>query len=514
MSMGVKKRLTPGQLLASRSRLGRDPAAAGEGWRALSALYTEIAARRTQRLSTACVIAPDATGGLAPGLWNLLDDCIRLDGNYLPEAPDELNPADNFDHHKALSAMHGVFSHECGHAVHSLHEMPDEKLPRAVLDAMSLLEEIRMEAHTVAERPSDAPFMRAAAKHIILEDQKFILSAMTRVSACASAATLIEGRVLAGTLQQSDAAPITQIADALIPEPTRSDLRQLWRDVIAIDDDDMAGMEQAARRFLDLLPEEAQVGMTIIVCDCDCHKQGQQGKGASGGEQGNKDSEGSSGGQKGSHDGCGCQSNACDCDCHKKEKGASGEKTGRQAGDAAEGEDREQKDSKEHKQTDGKAPDLDGPIPPPAPEQEDGPQGGPACGANRSKVSGGQGRCDAEEGPENNNSGASGSGGSNGPTDDDSGEPKVGAAGAPGGQGSGQPSGEAQNESDKSSEGQSDSDKSPDSAQSDSGCCPDCGCPTQSKDKATLVVPTVAAPDRDRIRGRVRVMVRVRDRAA
>jgi Mg-chelatase subunit ChlD len=259
-TMQAGKRITPGQLLRQRSRRGIDPAKAGEGWRALSALYTELGQARSGRLDLFCSVAPDATGGIAPGLYDPRRARIELDGNILPGPPDTLDPRTENSHHAALCALHGVFVHELGHACHSRFLPVD--FPEELRAAVALLEEIRMEARVIERRPTDACFLRASAKHLIATEEKRVELASSDEAGIAAALTLIEGRVLAGSLQAADAQPIVELA-ASIPGWTpelHEAFRRVWQDACAVADGDADGLTACARRYLELLPPEQRNG--------------------------------------------------------------------------------------------------------------------------------------------------------------------------------------------------------------------------------------------------------------
>jgi hypothetical protein len=257
--------------LKVRSQRGVDPARAGEGWRALSAYYTELAERRTGRLDITCLVAPNATGGLAPGTWSTLTARIELDGLILPDTPDELDPRGDATHKRALSALHGVFSHECGHAVHSL-QIPRD-YPEDVREEVSLLEEIRMEAHTVSRRPHDARFLRAAADLILLEGRDKVAAAEADERACADSLTLTQGRVLAGSLTEDDVEAVVELASSLIPKEKHRKLARIWQDAIAVPDGDLDSLATVARRYKELFPPTGGVSKELVQALCEAIEQ-------------------------------------------------------------------------------------------------------------------------------------------------------------------------------------------------------------------------------------------------
>lgn len=254
------RRRTPGQLLKVRAQHGVDPAKAGEGWRSISALYTDLAEIRTGRMDVFCTVAPNATGGLAPGTFDPRTARILLDGLILPASPELLEPATNDSHHKALSALHGVFTHEAGHAAHSVGSPLD--YPEDVRDEMVLLEEIRMEAATVRRRAADARFLRACATFLIIGDKSKVELAAYPLAAQAGALTLMEGRVFAGSLETDDVNELVDfcVANGAVTAAIHTQLQAIWQDTVLIADGDFGALEAAARRYQALIPPEDDGG--------------------------------------------------------------------------------------------------------------------------------------------------------------------------------------------------------------------------------------------------------------
>lgn len=248
------KKLTPGQLLSMRKLAETDPSAAGPGWRALSESYTAVAASRTDTPQTV-IVSPGAGMG-HPGFWAAAAAKISIEGNLLPCDPRELKPATDREHFAAMAVAHGVLIHEAGHAAHSPNEMIDTGDAK-VDQALTLLEEIRMEAQVVRNRPSDARWLRASAKELILDE----LEAKGGVKSAAgafNAAVLLEGRVNAGSLKSSDLSKLLPQIDAELGSSTHQQLQKLLASAVNIADDDAEGQIAMAKQLAALMPDEGQ----------------------------------------------------------------------------------------------------------------------------------------------------------------------------------------------------------------------------------------------------------------
>lgn len=248
---------SPAAMLRSRmSGSNLDPAAAGPGWHALSEWFSEVAERKAGRDDLTVICAPAAPQG-PPGWYQPATGRIALDGEILPVAPEDIDTTDP-DHFGPLAALHGVFVHECGHATHTLGTPAD--WPRDLARTMALLEEIRMEAQVVSRAAGDARWLRAAANHLLLDAESLAHVADSPLDAAAQVATLIEGRVVAGSLADSDAEPLTAILDETIPADVRAGLRDLWQDVINVADGDNLALAGCAKRYQALVPPDEQEG--------------------------------------------------------------------------------------------------------------------------------------------------------------------------------------------------------------------------------------------------------------
>jgi len=264
---GTRRRLTSsgsktavGALLRKRAAMTVSPAAAGPGWRALSTHYSKLAEARSTRDDLNVVIAPGITAFTAserkgkkkpaPGYYMPATARIALDGNILPVPPEKLDMSD-MEHFRALAALQGVFVHEVGHADHtdSMRAAHRSKFGQAV----TLLEEIRMEARRIEDRPADAKWLRAASRRLILDEMDEDPKSKW---AAAHTAVLTEGRVAAGSLNASDVEDVTEVLEEIFDADELDELRSIMLDATAIEDGDTDGMIAVAERLTLLFPPE------------------------------------------------------------------------------------------------------------------------------------------------------------------------------------------------------------------------------------------------------------------
>jgi hypothetical protein len=254
--------LSPGELLKVRQIANADPANTSPAWRTLSEAQTKIAQTKTDALGLTVATAPDATKialneeNPPPGFYAPAAARIVLEGNLLPVEPDKLRPTEDQDHLKALSVLHGVLIHECGHFSHT--EIDHDRLSeesQEVQQAAILLEEIRMEAQVVKNNSSDACFLRSSAKELIMTDAQ-----LESEHGAISAGVLIEGRVQAGSLQASDVTQVIDEIDNLLDADTVTELKKITKRTVKIADGDIESLIRAAKRLAKLFPKDGSGG--------------------------------------------------------------------------------------------------------------------------------------------------------------------------------------------------------------------------------------------------------------
>jgi hypothetical protein len=167
-------------------------------WLRLSAAFTDAVADLTDREDLTVQCAPGLGQG-APGCFVPALATIELDGAHLghkPETCDPTRPADR----ARYAALWGVLVHEAAHATHTRWE-PPTGAPAAAIDAALALEESRIEAAQVRRRPTDRPWLRASATHLILNDF------FTPTASAPAASTGTSGPAAAGAGAPSGSAP-------------------------------------------------------------------------------------------------------------------------------------------------------------------------------------------------------------------------------------------------------------------------------------------------------------------
>lgn len=255
-------KLSPGAMLQLRQMSRVDPSKAGPAWRALSEAQTAVVAERTGGLPYTVVTGPGVTGPDGPpGLCAPKAARVMLDGEMLPVSPDRLDPWTDPDHMTALSKMHGVLIHEAGHASHTPEdraELQDED--PGVIDAVTLLEEIRMEAQVIRNRPSDSRWLRVASHEILLRDRDIASD-----NAAFAAVVLVEGRVHAGTLRPEDVEEVAKATSALLDPGDRKKILDICERSTRVADDDLPGLIALGRELAALRPENPSGGAEAIL---------------------------------------------------------------------------------------------------------------------------------------------------------------------------------------------------------------------------------------------------------
>ncbi|WP_194925817.1 VWA domain-containing protein [Catenulispora pinisilvae] len=180
--------------------------------------------------------------------------------------PATLRPSRPNDRYRYPAAF-GSLVHEAAHAAHSTWVPADVtgRAQPAVIDAADLLDEARIEAAHLRHRPDDELWLRAAVTTIVWPE----LSAegITSRRAAAQAAALVLARRDAGVLYTREVAPIREAVQAILGAHTLSQLEEIWRRVLVLADDDVAGILAAGEAWCrtvgtDTKPEGAPGGGT------------------------------------------------------------------------------------------------------------------------------------------------------------------------------------------------------------------------------------------------------------
>lgn len=126
----------------------------------------------------------------------------------------------------------GAIFHEALHARYSRYDLlkisEDPEVSRNVFDALTLLEETRIEALGVENYPNNRVFLRACAMDIILEDIKSSLAEATTTRSMGRMAGLVMARVDAGSLDAEDVYEIKDLLLTFFGTEVYAQLRDVW----------------------------------------------------------------------------------------------------------------------------------------------------------------------------------------------------------------------------------------------------------------------------------------------
>jgi hypothetical protein len=126
----------------------------------------------------------------------------------------------------------GAIFHEALHARYSRYDLlkisEDKEVSRNVFDALTLLEETRIEALGVDNFPNNRVFLRACAMDIILEDIKSSLAETTTTRSMGRMAGLVLARVDAGSLDADDVLEVKELLLNFFGTEVLAQLRDVW----------------------------------------------------------------------------------------------------------------------------------------------------------------------------------------------------------------------------------------------------------------------------------------------
>ena len=126
----------------------------------------------------------------------------------------------------------GAIFHEALHARYSRYDLlkisEDKEVSRNVFDALTLLEETRIEALGVENYPNNRVFLRACAMDIILEDIKSSLAETTTTRSMGRMAGLVLARVDAGSLDADDVLEVKELLLNFFGTEVLAQLRDVW----------------------------------------------------------------------------------------------------------------------------------------------------------------------------------------------------------------------------------------------------------------------------------------------
>jgi hypothetical protein len=124
----------------------------------------------------------------------------------------------------------GAIFHEALHARYSRYDLlkAHEDLSKNELQALTILEETRIEALGVENFPANRVFLRACAMDIILDDIRDHLEENTTTRAMAQMAALVCARIDAGSLDAEDALDVQGMVSDFFGATRYAQLRDIW----------------------------------------------------------------------------------------------------------------------------------------------------------------------------------------------------------------------------------------------------------------------------------------------
>jgi hypothetical protein len=211
-------------------------------------------------------------------VWVTVNGSVALDDDTHPDDVDPLTVSGRRRHPVII----GMTAHEAGHARCTRWDVWPDTAGRAVLRAAILLEEPRIEARHLQERPSDRVFLRASARHIVMPAQANTGVVEDRWQA-ATGTALILGRVAAGVLTADEAEPVRKSAETVLGASDLAVLTSLLQETLELADGDPDGLLDIARRWVEVIGADEDQDLPGIGCaagdpaEADHQNQGDQG---------------------------------------------------------------------------------------------------------------------------------------------------------------------------------------------------------------------------------------------
>lgn len=272
-------------------------------WLRTGAQLGELVNTWAGRSDLVAYVGPGA-GGPAPACYNpkLAEVEVNVDvafGTVSPDFIGDLRKRDvQFDWPRAA----GAIFHEALHARYSRWNLDAAiaELPKRVYQALTLLEESRIEAWGVRELPSNRAFLRACALDIVLADIRENPGAELDTWNAAHLAGLLHARVDAGVLDRDDVDEVIAIVDEHLGAELMKELRNIWLSFQShANHYTVESMYGLAYRWVELLEERAkEKGETGTPGGTsgksgDPSESGESGEGEGSGESGDGEGEGS-----------------------------------------------------------------------------------------------------------------------------------------------------------------------------------------------------------------------------
>ena len=203
-------------------------------WLRVGAQLGELVNTWAGRSDIVAYVGPGA-GGPAPACFNppMAEVEVNVDVAFgVGVSPETIGDIRNRTIQFNYPRGAGAIFHEALHARYSRYDLlkisEDPEVSRNVFDALTLLEETRIEALGVENFPANRVFLRACAMDIILEDIKSSLAEITTTRAMGRMAGLVLARVDAGSLDADDVLEVKELLLNFFGTDVLAQLRDVW----------------------------------------------------------------------------------------------------------------------------------------------------------------------------------------------------------------------------------------------------------------------------------------------
>ncbi|MBS2545516.1 VWA domain-containing protein [Catenulispora sp. NL8] len=217
-----------------------DQVIAEQAWLAVSADLTDAVCDIANRDDLIVKAVPVTAVG-APAMFAPAKATVEVDRHCFdcldPESIRAHLPSDRYRYPNAWGAL----VHEAAHAEHSTWTPADvPATPSNAVDAAMLLEESRIEAAHLTDRPQDRLWLRAGTMNIVWPE----LSAreVTGRAIAGRAAALVLARVDAGVLTREETEPLRAAAERALGHDVLTGLENIWRRAHMLDDHEREAM--------------------------------------------------------------------------------------------------------------------------------------------------------------------------------------------------------------------------------------------------------------------------------
>ena len=203
-------------------------------WLRVGAQLGELVNTWAGRSDIVAYVGPGA-GGPAPACFNppMAEVEVNVDVAFgVGVSPETIGDIRNRTIQFNYPRGAGAIFHEALHARYSRYDLlkisEDPEVSRNVFDALTLLEETRIEALGVENFPNNRVFLRACAMDIILEDIKSSLAEATTTRSMGRMAGLVMARVDAGSLDAEDVYEVKDLLLTFFGAEVYAQLRDVW----------------------------------------------------------------------------------------------------------------------------------------------------------------------------------------------------------------------------------------------------------------------------------------------